>query len=195
LADVAHTFLFLTAVSLCGLVFGGVVAGQLNAADTFVLGHQLDQLLAAASNHHLAPVGDLWWQRVVRDGRLLALLWLFGVSVMGLPFVVIAIFLRAFSVGFAVGFTVLSFGWRGVLVASVAIFAHQLLTMTSLLLAGAVAIQFSGDLLQRTRPVDGLTGRFLRYNAIFAVCAVGVFAGAAVQAGLAPHVIGVLNGP
>jgi stage II sporulation protein M len=185
----AHTFLFLAGVSLCGLLFGGVVAGQLNSGDAYVLGRQLELLLNTAANHQLAAPSDLWWQRAFHDTELLGLLWLFGISVMGLPLVTIAVFLRSFTVGFTAAFTILSLGWKGVWAVTLLIFAHQLLSLPAVVLAGCAAIRFSGALLQRKPQADGMARRFLTYTAVFAGCAVLIACGAGLQAVLAPHVL------
>jgi stage II sporulation protein M len=180
---------FLTAVVLCGLVFGGLTAGQLNAADTAVLARSVQELLTAVGQHQLAPAHTLWWQRMMGDAQLLALLWLFGVSVIGLPFIVIALFLRAFGVGFAVGFTVLQFGWRGLVVAAVAVFLHQLLSMTALLGAAVAALRFSADILRQVHTRPRLPMALLQYSAWFLVCLGGLMAGASVQAYVAPTLL------
>ncbi|GMA52456.1 stage II sporulation protein M [Alicyclobacillus contaminans] len=184
-----HVGLFLVAVVFCGLVFGSVIAGQLQPADTAVLGQTVERLLTAISAHQLASASELWWHRMVGDAQLLALLWLFGVSVIGLPFVVIAIFLRAFSVGFAVGFTVLHFGWKGFVVAAVAIFLHQVLSLTAFVCAGVLAIRFSAGILGRAYPLPALSMAFLKYTAWFLLFAVVLMAGAAIQAYVAPPLL------
>lgn len=184
-----HIWTFLAAVLLCGLVFGGIVAGQLNSSDTAVLGHAVQRLLLAVQQHQLAASGDLWWQRVIGDGQLLALIWLFGVSVIGLPFVVIAIFLRAFSVGFSVGFTVLQFGWKGFVLATLGIFVHQLLTLLVFVVAGGIAIRFSASILRHSLSLQAMPLAFLKYTGWFAVCTIGLMIGAWIQAYMAPQLM------
>lgn len=184
-----HIWTFLAAVTLCGLIFGGLVAGQLNSSDTAVLGHAIQRLFVAIQQHQLAAAGDLWWQRVIGDGQLLALIWLFGVSVIGLPFVVIAIFLRAFSVGFSVGFTVLQFGWKGFLLATLGIFSHQLVTMLVFIVAGTVAIRFSAGILRHSLSMQTMPMAFLKYTGWFLLCSVGLMVGAVIQAYVAPQLL------
>ncbi|MCL6549351.1 MAG: stage II sporulation protein M [Alicyclobacillus sp.] len=188
-ATQVHVWCFLAAVAVCGLLFGGVVAGQLGDADASVLSSAVGRLLDAIAQHQLASSSDLWWQRMTSDAQLLALLWLLGLSVIGFPFVVAAVFLRAFSVGFAVGFTTLQFGWKGILVAGVAIFLHQVISLTVFILAGSTAIRFSADIVrQRYQPAQ-LSFQFLRYTGAFALLSTGLMVGAWVQANLAPGVL------
>ncbi|MCL6637993.1 MAG: stage II sporulation protein M [Alicyclobacillus sp.] len=183
-----HAAVFLAAVCLCGLVFGGLVAGQLNRADTSVLAQSVQQVLTAVQQQQLAAPADLWWQRMVRDAQMLGLLWLFGVSVLGLPFVIMGLFLRSFSIGFAMGFTVLQFGWRGWVVASVGIFFHQLWSLTALLCAGVLAVRFSGRIVGGL-PVQRMPVAFIRYTGGFILCLGGLMVGAAVQAYWVPQLL------
>jgi stage II sporulation protein M len=183
---------FLVGVCLCGLVFGAVVAGELNGNDIAVLGDAVQRVLTAIQQHQLASAHDLWWQRMVDDAQLLALVGLFGASVIGLPFVVIALFLRAFSIGFAVGFTVIQFGWKGWILAGVGIFLHQLLSMGVLLFAGVAAIRFSAALLQQTYPLPKLSLHFAKYALRISLCLIGLIPGALVQAYLTPHLLASL---
>lgn len=187
-----HVWSFLIAVALCGLLFGGVTAGQLNQGDASVLGNAVSQLLQAVSQHQLAPASDLWWQRMVNDAQLLALIWLFGVSVIGLPFIVAIVFLRAFSVGFSIAFTVIQFGWKGLIFAAIAIFLHQLVTMTVFIFAGTLAIRFSAGILRQVFPLHKLSGQFIKYTSLFTLCAVGLMVGAAIQAYIAPSLLNTL---
>lgn len=184
-----HLWSFLGAVVLCGLLFGAVVAGQLNAGDTIVLANAVSHLLSAITQHQLAPGSDLWWQRVIQDGQVLALLWLFGVSVIGIPFIAVTLFLRAFSIGFSVGFTVLQFGWKGFLLSGIIIFMHQIISMGALLVAGGVAIQFSTQILEQSLPIRALPWRFIKYTFVFLICMLGLMLGAAVSAYIGPAIM------
>lgn len=188
-----HVWTFLIGVCLCGILFGAIIAGQLHPGDVSILNDSVQNLLGASTHHGLASFSDLWWQRMIDDSRLLALLWLFGVSVIGLPFVVIALFLRSFSIGFAIGYTVLQFGFKGLLLAGVGIFPHDVIGMAFLLLAGVTAIRFSADILQQATTLQRLPIQLLKYTTVFAVCFFGLVLAAAIQAGTMPHLLaGVL---
>ncbi|WP_067933720.1 stage II sporulation protein M [Alicyclobacillus kakegawensis] len=184
-----NVWAFLCGVCLCGLVFGAVVAGELGGNDAVVLNDAIQRVLTAIQQHQLASARDLWWQRMIGDAQLLALLALFGVSIIGVPFVVMVLFLRAFSLGFAIGFTVIQFGWKGWVLAGVGMFLHQVLSLAVLLCAGVMAIRFSAALLRHIYPLPRLTMALARYTLRFGVCFLGLMPGAFVQAYLTPHLL------
>lgn len=184
-----HIWSFLLAISFCGLVFGSIVAGELGPGDSVILANSVEHLFISIRQHQLASGPNLLWQRLIDDGQVLALIWLFGLSVIGVPFVVITLFLRSFSIGFAVGFTVLQFGWKGFVVAGIGIFIHQIIAMTTLFIAASTAIRFSTEILQRTFPVQTLSVRFLKYTGLFVSCMAGLFVADVIQVYLAPHLL------
>ncbi|WAH39053.1 stage II sporulation protein M [Alicyclobacillus dauci] len=187
-----HLWTFLSGVTLCGLVFGAIVAGQLGETDRLVLGNALQHLFAAIKQHQLASGSELWSERLITDAQTLGLIWLFGVSVIGIPFVIATIFLRAFTVGFAIGYTTLQFGWRGFALAGIGIFLHQLVTFLALFIAAVTAIRFSQQILQQTLPIPRLTVRFLQYTGTFILCGGALMLGAFIQSFVVPHILTTL---
>jgi|GEM_PF-5809343 len=189
-----HVWSFLVGVVVCGLIFGGVVAGEMKGGDASTLVQTVDNLLTAVSQHQLAASSQLWWQRTVADIQVLALLWLFGVSVIGLPLIVIVLFLRSFSVGFAVGFTVIDFGWKGFLVAALGIFSHEVIALALLIIAGAMAIRFSASLLQQVYPLSALSLQLLHYTGLFFLCAAGFILSSGIEAYTMPRILTAVLG-
>lgn len=184
-----HVWTFLAGVTLCGILFGGIVSGQLSETERLVLGNALEHLFVAIKGHQLASGTQLFVQRFLDDTVVLGAIWLFGVSVIGIPFVVGALFLRGFTVGFAVGYTTLQFGWKGVVLAAVGIFLHQLVTLFTLFIAAISAIRFSQKILAQSLPISRLTVQFLQYTGTFVLCTGGLMLGAFIQAFVVPHLL------
>lgn len=184
-----HVWSFLLGVMLCGLVFGGILSAQIGQTDKLVLGNALEELFTAMKNHSLASGPDLWFQRAIDDGEWVGCIWLFGVSVIGIPFVVATMFYKAFTVGFGIGYTTLQFGWKGAIVSSVGIFLHEVIILFTLFIAAGTAIRFSQRILAQALPMTELTMQFLKYTGTFILCSGGVMLGAFVQAFMVPHLL------
>lgn len=184
-----HLWIFLIGITACGFIFGGVEAGQLSTNDKLALGNALQHLLVAVKQHHLADGHVLLSATLASDIELLGLLWLFGVSVIGVPFVVIAMFVRSFTVGFAVAYTTLQFGWKGFLLSSAGIFLHQSISLATLLIASTIAMRFSLRIVQNRLPTAKITMSFLKYTAMFLLCGGGLMVAAFVQAFFVPHLL------
>jgi len=83
----------------------------------------------------------------------------------------------------------LQFGWKGLLISSIVILVHQVVSMTFLFVAAGTAIQFSTEILEQSMPIRTLPWRFIKYSAVFIFCLAGLVLGAGLQAYLGPPVM------
>ncbi|MHB9005026.1 MAG: stage II sporulation protein M [Coriobacteriia bacterium] len=190
--DALPTGVFLFAVMLCGLLFGGVVAGQLSSPTTTLLSQTLGQFIVAVRDHQLVNPSITFWQRSFSEVKLFALVWLSGVSLLGLPLITLVLFVRTFSIGFSAAYAVLQFGWHGLLVASLIIFIHQLLALGCLWVAGITAIRLSSSVMRRSFSFHELPAVLARYSTIITLCTAGACVAALYQAYVAPSVLAIL---
>lgn len=184
--------LFLLAIAVTGLFFGGVVAGQIPHPEQMILDNRLQNLISDVTNHQLASSKELLWQRLSADGRMLALLWLLGLSIIGIPIIILLLFLRAFSTGFAIGYTILHFGVKGLWIAMLGIFLHEFLAYSTLLAAALTAIRFSKTILIQKIQLSDLIVRALRFTGYFIVYLGGLAIADWVQASVVPHLLASL---
>lgn len=190
--DSVTTGAFLGAVILCGLIFGGAVAGQLNPSTTAILGQAMQHFIAASAAHQLANPQTIWAERMFAELKLFGLIWLSGISLLGLPIVTIAIFLRAFQVGFSIAYSVLQFGWHGLLVATLVIFVHQVIALCGLWCAGILAVRLSASVFRKSLEVENVPRVLIRYTLLMFLClAVSAF-GAFIQAFAAAPILSAL---
>ncbi|WP_206830980.1 stage II sporulation protein M [Alicyclobacillus fructus] len=189
LSQEAHIVAFLMGMVMSGVVFGGIVAGELRPADKLELANQLEAFLLATVHGQLASGSSVFASRLLADVSWLALVWLAGSSAVGIPIVAAAVFARAFETGFAVAFTALQFGWKGFAVASVGIFVHQAIFLFALLIAGVNAIRFSYQIVAQSVPLSRWSLQFLRYTLSSVMCLGGVMLAAAVQAFIVPPMV------
>ncbi|SIS62573.1 stage II sporulation protein M [Alicyclobacillus vulcanalis] len=190
----AHIVAFLLGMVLAGLAFGGVVAGELRPSDKLELANQLEAFLLATMHGQLASGSFVFANRLLSDAAWLGLVWLAGSSAVGIPIVAAAVFARAFETGFAVAFTALQFGWKGIVVASVGIFVHQAIFLFAYLVAGVNAIRFSYQIVAQSVPLYQWTVQFVRYTGRSAMCLGGVMLAAAIQAFVVPPMVSRLLG-
>lgn len=185
----AHIFAFLIGMTLCGIVFGAIVAGELRPADKLELANQLEAFFLATIHGQLASGSSVFANRLIIDAAWLALVWLAGSSAVGIPLVAAAVFARAFETGFAAAFTALQFGWKGFAVASIGIFVHQLVFLFAFLIASANAIRFSYQIIAQSVPLYQWSLQFLRYTGLSMMCLGGVMLASVIQAFVVPPIV------
>ncbi|MNC04735.1 Stage II sporulation protein M [compost metagenome] len=75
--------------------------------------------------------------------KWIGLIWILGLSVIGLPGILILDFLKGVLIGFTVGCMVSEYSWHGMLFALVSVAPHNLVLIPVLLVGSAAAIAFS----------------------------------------------------
>ncbi|MFP3381015.1 stage II sporulation protein M, partial [Bacillus sp. SIMBA_069] len=75
--------------------------------------------------------------------KTVAIMWVLGLSIIGLPMILLMLFLKGVVVGFTVGFLVNQLQWQGVTFAMMGILPQNLLVVPALFIVGVSGISFS----------------------------------------------------
>lgn len=141
----------LAAVFLIGVVFGALAVRSLDPQDKLelvnALGIAVQGLGEASPESGLA----LLQRSLMSKLRLLALLWVLGISLVGAVGVVVVALLRGLVSGFVVGFLTAEMGRAGLLLALLAHLPHSLLEVPALLIGGTASLAFSLQVIQAWR--------------------------------------------
>src|SRR5699024_12217023 len=76
------------------------------------------------------------------DLKYLILLFILGLTIIGLPAIWILIFSKGLVIGFSVGFIVNQLGWKGLLLAATSIAPQNLIIIPVYLFAASIAMVF-----------------------------------------------------
>lgn len=138
-------------VFLCGIVLGAltlhslhpVVQQELNQSITLYI-----KEISIFSGEHISSL-QTWGQILKTQAGTLCLLWIFGVTIVGSPLILLAVGARGYIVGFTVGYLVKQEAGRGLVLALVGVLPQNLCYVPAFIGAGAVALYFSITLLHR----------------------------------------------
>lgn len=75
--------------------------------------YYLSQFFGQLSDGKQASSSDMFGQSIFHNVKYLGLMWILGISVIGMPIIFIMIFLKGIVVGFTVGFLVNQMGISG----------------------------------------------------------------------------------
>jgi len=169
-----HTtiYIFMVILFLTGIVFGAIIVNSMNFVQKQDLYFYLERFFG-----HIAKGEQLEHARILKSSFLyhvkyLLIMFILGLSVVGLPLVWIFLFLKGLVIGFSVGFIVNQLGLKGLMLASMAIAPQNLLIIPIYIAAGSLSMIFSLTLLGKlfgrkvTQPV---MEPFLRYISIYAI--------------------------
>lgn len=174
-----------------GLIFGILAVGVLTPSEKAQLISQIHQFVTLA--HRQGSFGDLFQPALMQNLKAMGLLYMLGVSVAGMPLVLVLLFFRGFVVGFTVAFLIAGLKWQGVGLTLATVAAQNLLMVPALVIAGALALAFSWQLLfPRSASAGqevGIPEAFARYTLVLAgLCGV-IVAATAVEIYVGPFLL------
>lgn len=145
-------FLFLLVIILLvmGIVFGSLSVNSLADGQRQELTQYLKLFLQGFRQDPTAVVSDPVYAREAIAGHLKTILFLtiLGISVIGVPLILLLVFTRGFILGFTIAFLVRQLAGRGVVFAAAAVLPHQFIVIPALVVLSVANIDFAGALIR-----------------------------------------------
>lgn len=189
LRENSSMYLFVIVLFMMGVIFGAVIVNSLSFAQKEDLFYYLNQFFGQMSNGKLAEAPDLFRQSFFHNLKFIGLMWLLGISIIGLPVILILLFMKGMVVGFTVGFLVNQMGWDGFFLAFVSVLPQNFIIIPVFIVTTSVAVMFSLKMIQRqflkkySQPIFPL---FKNYIGTFVLSIIFIAAAAAIEAYLSP---------
>lgn len=180
-------------IFVMGVVFGAVAIHALADVRRAELARYLSAFFQEFSVEGTVSPSLVARGAILANLKTLGLIWLFAISVIGIPGVLVALFARGFVIGFTVGFLVDELGWKGIGFATVAVLPHNLLVIPALIVASASGLTFAWTVV-RNRIAGARESAYYPFVASTTVSLVAVLVLAAasfVQAYVVPVFIGI----
>ncbi|MNH95724.1 Stage II sporulation protein M [compost metagenome] len=136
-------YIFVAVLFLVGVVFGALIVSALTLDQQQELGDYLGNFFVTVDQQGLPAAPDSYWEIAALNLKWIGLIWILGLSVIGLPGILILDFLKGVLIGFTVGCMVSEYSWHGMLFALVSVAPHNLVLIPVLLVGSAAAIAFS----------------------------------------------------
>nr|WP_096440514.1 stage II sporulation protein M [Alteribacter populi] len=136
-------YVFSIVLLMMGVIFGAIIVNSLNISQKNDLYTYLMQFFGQVEKGEVASSTAMFTQSFAHHGKYLGLMWLLGLSIVGLPIILILLFLKGLVVGFTVGFLVSQMGLDGFLLAFAAIFPQNLVLVPVFIVVATVSISFS----------------------------------------------------
>lgn len=130
---------------LLGVAFGSIAVRTLSQAQASDLRAYLDQFFASFPQE-LATTNRqaVAWRGVVDNIiKISGLVWVLGMTIIGVPLIFGIVFVRGFVLGFTVGFIISEMKLDGIVVATASLLPHNILLVPALILASTTAISFA----------------------------------------------------
>lgn len=138
-----HLYIFVSVLFIMGIVFGALMVNALSADQIKEMSHYLGQFFQLMEQEADGPMDVLFRESLAMHLKWLLLVSLLGISVIGLPIILVLDFVKGVLLGFTVGYFVGQLSWQGVLFALFSIAPQNLLIVPALIICSVSGISLS----------------------------------------------------
>jgi len=185
-------YLFVVVLFLMGVIFGAVVVNSLTFTQKEDLSYYLSQFFGQVSNGKIAASKDVFAQSLFDNSKFIGMMGILGISVIGLPIILILLFMKGLVIGFTVGFLVNQMGWNGFLLSFVSVLPQNFIIIPVFIITATVAVAISLKMIRRqfmkkiSEPILPLLGK---YALVFVIAGVFLAVAALFEAYISPSLM------
>ncbi|MDF2556715.1 MAG: spoIIM [Bacillales bacterium] len=147
--DHISIFIFVLSLFVVGVMFGAVIVNSLGLEQKQDLFEYLTKFFNEFGGSSSSPTGGLLLSTFFENIKIVLLIWILGISVIGVPLTLILLFSKGVVIGFTVGFLVNQSGFKGFLLACASVLPQNLIFIPFIILLTSLSIIFSIKLIKR----------------------------------------------
>lgn len=177
-------YIFMITLFLTGIIFGAITVNSMSFVQKQDLFFHLDRYFVQLNGEEEIASKDILKRSFFFHVKYLFLLFILGLTIIGIPVVWILIFMKGLVIGFSVGFIVNQLGGKGLLIATLAIAPQNIIIIPVYIFAGSLSMIFSLSLLYKLfgRSLSYSIGRpFLQYSFYFAILLILAFGSSLIE--------------
>lgn len=138
-----NLYVFVGVLVVVGAIFGALLVNALTLEQQQELTDDIGLYMTTIKDAEQILQASTFWESFLFYSKWLLLIWLLGLSVIGLPVVLVLDFLKGVLVGFAVALLAQQLAWKGVFFFLVATAPQNALVIPALMIASVSAARFS----------------------------------------------------
>lgn len=140
-------YLFLIVITLIGILSGIIFIFFISNADKLLIKDELNTFLLNIKNNNLDYYSS-FFQSFSSNFIYLIIIWLLGISIIGIPIIIFLLFFKGFIFGFGISSMISNFGLKGIGLSLGYQSPHLLIMLLIFLLISFYAINFSVKLFR-----------------------------------------------
>jgi len=146
--DHQSLYWFTVVLFAMGIIFGAVLVNSLPLSQKQELFGFLQYFFNSLGRHEEAISSAHFQESIGHYAKTVGIMWVLGLSIIGLPLILFILFLKGVVIGFTVGFLVDQMHWQGVHFAMMGVLPQNLLVVPALFIVGVSGISFSLRLIK-----------------------------------------------
>lgn len=172
-------YVSITIFFIGGILSGSIAVNMMSDVQTQTMLNFLNSFFANIKNIDVDST-TVFYLSISNNLKTAAILCVLGLTIIGLPLILIIIFFRGFVLGYTVGFLIRSMGIKGILFSLLSILPQNILIIPSIISIGVAAMVLSLTIIRNrlwhyTENFSHLLFGYFLYN--FTFCTILVLAG------------------
>jgi stage II sporulation protein M len=147
LEEHSSLYLFTVILFLMGIIFGTLTVQSLGYAQQADLFYYFEQFMDKMKEDHFVDPSYALSQNFIHYLKYIGVIWVLGLSIIGLPIILILLFLKGVFIGFTVGFLVHQLGWEGFALSFISVVPQNMIVVPVILAVSVISISFSLKLI------------------------------------------------
>lgn len=184
-------YVFVSVLFVMGVIFGAFMVNALTFEQQQSMAQYLNSFFQTVVQGFDGEAPQSFADILSSHVKWVLLILVFGLSIVGLPLILIIDFLKGVLIGFSIGYLVGQFSWKGLFFAFISVAPHNIIVIPVMLISSVAAISFSmyliRSLIMRKRAVEAQPFKtyLVTHLSLF-----GLLAGAAlIQYLIVPHLL------
>ncbi len=142
-----NRYFLLFMIFIIGVSAGAFTVNGLSTLQRDELVHYLNGFLQIMDKQSINS-NELLMISLQENTKIIVLLWLLGVTIIGIPFIFLLILIKGFIIGFSTGFIIKTMGLKGMLFGLLSIFPKEIIVIPCIIALGVNGINFSLNIIK-----------------------------------------------
>ena len=183
-------YVFIIGILILGVLFGSILPIFLSVDDKKLVSEYLLGFIDDVKN----GVNSLFLLKngLISNSLFCLIVFLLGISIIGIPIVLVLFFYKCFIVGFSISSIIINYGFKGILFSFTYVFPHQIISLIFCMIVVCYSLMFSIKLLLYILKKIEFNIRvfFRRYIFVFIVCMISILVCVFYESFISPYVLG-----
>lgn len=183
-----------------GVICGAIIVNSLSFTQKEDLLYYISKFFGQVADGEIATSHQILIGSISHNIKYIGMIWVLGVSIIGLPLILLLLFLKGTVIGFTVGFLVNAMGWEGFRIAVVSILPQNIILVPLIIIITTLSLALSINIIRRVffkeirQPLKPI---LFRYIGALVLCIVFITGAGAIEAYFSPvfmkQMIGIIK--
>ena len=187
------TLLFFTILLIIGIIAGSIFMAILSETDKKLVTDYFNNYISNIENNKLNYLESIK-NGLFNNLLYIIIIWILGISIIGIPIVTIMFFIKSFTLGFSIASIVFNYKLKGCLLNFINIFPHQMIYFSIYMLITTYSIFFSLKMINSIINKKNMDFKIMmnKYVKILIISVIAITIGIIIETFITPLLIKII---